>query len=168
MRKFLSILFIFTLSLHSFSQTKDEALKDAKITANATLNSDFKTVLDYTYPPVLEMMGGKENALKFISESMESMKLQGFKFTSADVISSSEIVEEQNQFRCFIKNNYVMTFNGQKISSEAYLLGIYNVHEKKWNFIEAKQLQNPAISQVLPDFKTSLVIPQGKTSTEKI
>jgi hypothetical protein len=168
MTKFLSVLLIFIFCLNTISQTKDEALRDAKKTSKATLDSDFRTVLKYTFPPILKLMGGKENALEIISKSMSSMKDTGFDFKSADVISVSEIVKEQNQHRCLIKNNYVMTFNGQKITSEAYLLGIYNQKENIWTFIEAKQLANPAINQVLPDFKTSLHIPEGKVSTEKI
>ena len=168
MNKVLSTLFVFIFCLSTISQTKDEALRDAKKTAKATLDSDFKTVLKYTYSPVLEMMGGKEKALEMISKTMSTMKSQGFEFKSAEVISASKIVNEQDQYRCFIKNSYIMTFNGQKITSEAYLLGIYNKNEKIWTFIEAKQLANPAMSQVLPNFKTELVIPQGKMSTEKI
>ena len=168
MNKFLSIIFIFIFCLNPISQTKDEALIDAKKTAKATLNSDFRTVLDYTFPPVLKLMGGKEKALEIIAKAMSNMKSSGFVFESADVISVSEIVEEQNQHRCIIKNINVMTFNGQKITSESYLFGIYNEEQSRWNFIEAKQLANPAINQVLPDFKTELVIPQGKVSTEKI
>ena len=113
-------------------------------------------------------MGGKEKALTIITSSMENMEKSGFKFEKADVIAASEVVKEQNQYRCYIKNKYVMTYNNQRITSEAYLLGIYNKTDKVWNFIEAKQLANPAISSVLPDFKTELIIPQGKVVTEKI
>ena len=168
MIRVLSLSFVFIFCLSTFSQTKDEAIRDAKKTAAATLKSDIKTVLEYTYSPVLEMMGGKEKALTLMTKAMSEMAAQGFKFEKAEVISSSEIVNEQNQYRCFIKNNYIMTFNGQRITSESYLLGIYNEKEKRWSFIEAKQLSNPAISQVFTDFKTSLVIPQGKMSTKKI
>ncbi|MGB0879095.1 MAG: hypothetical protein ACPGTO_00855 [Polaribacter sp.] len=168
MNRFLSIFFSFFLCLSIVSQTKEEAIRDAKKTAKATLASDFKTVLDFTYPPVVNLMGGKEKALATIISSMEEMEKSGFKFEKADVISASDIVKEQNQYRCFIKNNYVMLLNGQKITSEAYLLGIYNDADKVWNFIEAKQLGNPAISKVLPNFKTALIIPQGKMLTEKI
>ncbi len=57
---------------------------------------------------------------------MEDMRKQGFAFESAEVVSCSEIVEEQNQKRCFINNTYVMLFNDYRITSKAYLLGIYN------------------------------------------
>ena len=161
---FASVFFSLTL----LSQTKEEALRDAKITAKATLDSNYKTVLDYTYAPVLEIMGGKDKALELITKSMNEMKAQGFVFKSADVISCSKIVEEQNQKRCYIKNTYVMIFNGYRMTSDAYLLGVYNEDKKAWNFIEAKQLSNPMMSSVLPDFKTSLNIPQGTMNSEKI
>lgn len=126
MNKLLLFLLSFFFSFISLSQTKEEALRDAKITADATLKSDYKTVLAYTYTPVLKVMGGKKKALRLISKSMEDMRKQGFAFESAEVVSCSEIVEEQNQKRCFINNTYVMLFNDYRITSKAYLLGIYN------------------------------------------
>lgn len=167
MSKNLFILSLF-FSLTVLCQTKEEAFRDANITTKATLQSDIKTVLQHTYPPVLEMMGGREKALTFITKTMEDMTEKGFKFENATVISVSKIVKEQNQNRCFVKNNYTMTFNGYRIKSEAYLLGIYNDDDKFWYFIEAKQLSNPAIETVLPNFKTALIIPEGKSSSEKI
>ncbi|WP_298883068.1 hypothetical protein [uncultured Polaribacter sp.] len=168
MNKIITLLFVFIFCFNTISQTKDEALRDAKKTAKATLNSDYKTVVKHTFLPVIKIMGGKEKALEMISKSMISMKNQGFEFKVADVISVSEIVNEQNQYRCFIKNNYVMNFNGEEITSVSYLLGIYNESKKYWTFIEAKQLANPAMSQVLPNFKTKLIIPQGTMSRKKL
>ena len=150
------------------SQTKEDALRDAKITSKATLNFDFRTVIKHTYPPIVEIMGGKENAISFIEKTFENMIKQGFKFEKANVISVSEIVKEQNQYRCFVKNNNHIIMAGQRIKSESYLLGIYNEKDKFWYFIEAKQLLNPNISKILSDFKTKLVIPQGKMTREKI
>ncbi|WP_299047840.1 hypothetical protein [uncultured Polaribacter sp.] len=60
MNKLLLFLLSFFFSFISLSQTKEEALRDAKITADATLRSDYKTVLAYTYTPVLKVMGGKK------------------------------------------------------------------------------------------------------------
>jgi hypothetical protein len=169
MNKFLLLLFIVFFSFNTFSQTKEDALRDAKITSKATINSDFKTVIKHTYPPIVKVMGGAQNAISFIEKSFEDMKInQGFKFEKSEVISVSEVIKEQNQYRCFVKTMNQMVVADQRIKGESYLLGIYNDVDKFWYFIEAKQLANPAISQVLPDFKTELVIPQGKMSSEKI
>jgi len=61
-----------------------------------------------------------------------------------------------------------MVFNKTKITSISYLLGIYNSKDKLWNFMEAKQLSDPMMSSVLPDFKTSLKIPEEIVITEEI
>ena len=95
-------LFIVTIS---FSQTKEGALRDARITAKATMDSDFKTVLKYTLPSIVEMMGGEENALNTIKMTFDSMKSEGVVIENSNVISVSDIVKEQDQYRCYVQNN---------------------------------------------------------------
>lgn len=167
------INFLLTLLLISssvlFSQTKEQALKDAKITSVATLNMDFGTVLKYTYPPILDLMGGKENAEKTIEEVFNTMKTQGLVFEKAEVISVSEVIFEQNQYRCVVEGFNQIKMINQRISSKSYLLGIYNTKDKFWWFLEAKQLKNKAmVDQILPDFKTSLDIPEDDMKVETI
>ncbi len=151
------------------NQLKEFALRDAKITSEATLNKDFETVLKYTHPGVLKLMGGKEKGLEMIKSIFDGMLSQGFVFEKADVINASEIVFEQDEYRCYIEGLNQMAMNGMRIKSQSYLLGIYNASEKIWCFLEAKQLKNKAmLDMVLPNFETSLVIPDDIVTTEQI
>ena len=174
MNKLKNLLLIVLLSGSSlFGQTLDElkslALIDAKATSKATIEKDFKTVLNHTYPSILQLMGGKENALSTIENMYASMETQGFVFEKADVVGVSEVVKEQNQYRCFVEGFNQMTMNGQRISSKSYLLGIYNEEDSLWCFLEAKQVKNKAlIDQVLPGFKTSLQKPDDEMKTAPI
>lgn len=168
MNKYFFLICFFLVSI-GFSQTKQDALRDAKITAKATLSSDFKTVLKHTYPPIIKLMGGEKSALNLIKKTFSSMEKQGFSFEKADVISVSKIVKEQEQYRCFVENNNEIKMPGVKITSKSYLLGIYNETKKIWFFLEASKLKEKALlDQVLPDFKTSLNIPEDDVKTEKI
>lgn len=168
MNKALFLACFFFVSV-SFSQTKKEALRDAKITAKATLSSDFKTVLKHTYPPIIKLMGGEEAALNLIEKAFSSMKKQGLSFEKAEVVSVSNIVKEQGQYRCFIENNNEMKMPDVKITSKSYLLGIYDETKKIWYFLEAEKLKEKSIAdQILPDFKTSLEIPKDDMKMEKI
>lgn len=160
---------IVMLSLNVFSQTKESALKDATTTSKATLKMDFETVLKHTLPGVLEMMGGKDAALKTIKTSFTGLKSQGFEFEKADILSVSDIVKEQGQHRCIIEGYNQIKMNNQRIKSKGYLLGIYNSVDKYWWFIEAKQLKNKAmLDLVLPNFETSLNIPDDDIKMEPI
>ncbi len=152
-----------------FSQNKEDALSDAQITSKATLEMDFKTVLKHTLPKVVDMMGGEDAALTLLESTFDTMKAQGFKFEKADIISVSEIVEEQGQYRCVIEGYNQMKMANQRIKSKSYLLGIYNETDGFWWFLEAKQLKNKAmLDMVLPEFKTSLDIPDDDVEVEQI
>ena len=168
LRNLILLVFV-TLSVSVFSQTKEDALIDANTTSKATLAMDFDTVLKHTLPKVVDMMGGKEAALTLLTSTFDSMKTQGFEFEKADIISVSEIVEEQGQYRCIIEGFNQMKMAKQRIKSKSYLLGIYNEADGYWWFVETKQLKNKTLlDMVLPEFETSLVIPDDDVHVEKI
>jgi len=163
-----SLLIVLSVGL-GFSQSKDEAMRDAKNAANGTLNEDFDEVIKYTFPEIIELMGGQEAARETIVKTYDSMKTQGFAVEQADIVEVSDVVNEQGQYRCIVKSYNVMVMSGQRLKSTTHLLGVYDEEVKHWRFIEAKQLQNPALtSQILPDFKTELEIPEDKVDMEAV
>lgn len=167
--KKLLLFVLIATSINLFSQTKTDALRDAKITSKATLNMDFETVLKHTLPSVLELMGGKDAATQVIKSTFDGMKTQGFVFEKAEINQVSEIVKEQGQFRCVVEGFNQMKMSGQRVSSKSYLLGIYNEADKYWWFIEAKELNNEAlVNEVLPNFETQLNFPEADVTVEAI
>ncbi len=164
------IVIVFFITIQLSSQTKAEALRDAKIAANATINSDFKTVIHYTLPSIVKQMGGKEKAIKTIKGLFKSMKEgQNFNFEKSEVIRVSNIVNEQDQYRCFVQTNNQMVISDMRIKSKSYLLGIFDSKDKKWWFLEADKLKNKLmLNAVLPNFKTSLEIPENDVKLEEL
>lgn len=165
--KFKLVLIFLLISFLSFSQTKETAIRDAKITANATIDGKYKTLIKHTLPGIVNMMGGEESATKIIKKSMEEMASQGFVFEKAEITEVSKIVNEQNQFRCYVQNSSQLKMGDKRIKSKSYLLGIYDTKKKIWYFVESKLLKNKAmIDKVLPEFETSLKIPDNEMKTE--
>lgn len=171
MNKFKTALLVLFIALNAtvFSQNKEDALSDAKIASKATLEMDFETLMDYTLPKVVAMMGGKDAAVTLLKSTFDGMTAEGFVFEKADIIGVSDIVKEQGQYRCIVEGKNQMKMTNQRIKSKSYLLGIYSEEDSHWWFIEAKQLKNKAmLDQVLPDFDTSLEIPEDKVEVEQI
>lgn len=130
---------------------------------------DFNTVLKYTLPSVVELMGGKDNALNQIKSQFNKMVADGFVFEKADVIGVADFVYEHGQYRCIIETLNQMKMPNIKITSKSFLFGVYDDDEKSWFFVEAKQLKNSEIRDlVLPDFKTSMEIPDDEIKTQPI
>ena len=164
------LLFCSSISFaQSTEELKESALRDAKIASQATLKMDFEKVLDYTYPSILELMGGKEKAIELLNSTFNTMKESGFVFEKSDILEVSDVVFEDDQYRCYIEGFNQMIMSGKRMKSKSYLFGIYNSEAKFWYFMEAKQLKNEAMMNlVFPNFKTSLEIPDDEMTTEDI
>ena len=147
------------------SQTEDElkalAMAQARITSNATVAEDYSTVLDYTLPAVLELMGGKQAALAGVETAMADIKSEGFSITSSEVTKIVGFAFESNEYRAILENHIVLNMgNGTSIDSTSYIFGFYNQEAAQWYFIEAAEFKSPILmEQVLPGFETQLVIP---------
>ena len=147
-------------------ELKDLAMAQAKITSDATVAGDFSTVLDYTLPTVLDMMGGKEAAVKTVNEAMAGMKNQGMAITKSEVKEMIGFAQEDGQYRCVIKNYVVLDAPSYAVNSTSYIFGVYDSDASQWYFVEGAQLKNDALAQmVIPGFKTSLTIPDDIRET---
>jgi len=150
-----------------FSQTKEDALRDAKIASTSTLKGDFDTLIKHTHPNVIEVMGGKNKALEAIESTFSSMAEEGLGFEKADVLGVSEIVREQGEYRCYIEGYNQMKMPGMRIKSKSYLLGFYNEDNKIWCFIEASKIKDKTLmNRIFPNFQTKLKIPEDSMETE--
>lgn len=173
-KKLLVLVFTLFVSVNAvYSQSEDElkalALENAQATSSATIVMDFETVLKYTLPSVLELMGGKEAALPMLTSQFEKMTADGFVFEKAEVKGIVDFKKENDQYRCIVEGYNEMRMPEMKITSKSFLLGIYDDEVKHWYFVEAKQLKNPAMRDiVLPDFKTEMELPEDEMTTEVI
>jgi hypothetical protein len=148
---------------------KENAKRDAQAACDATIKSDFKTLLTYTHPNVLNAAGGSEVMESYLKSTFDQMIANGFVYEIAETKSVSDIVNEQGEYRCYVQNYNVMKMNDKRITSTSYMLGFYNEKLKKWTFVEAKEMKdNGTVIQYFPDFKTSLEIPENTINIEDI
>ena len=149
------------------AQTKEQAFRDAQLTAKATLTGNVPLFLNHSLPSVVELMGGYDSAKAMLDRTFKAMEAQGTRFERSKIVSVSDIVNEQGQFRCVAENHIQLLTTDQRILSKSYLLGIYNETGGYWWFIEAKQLQTPALAeQILPGFKTQLLLPKDVVTSK--
>ena len=173
-RKILAILLTLFVCVGSIYSQNDEdlkklALENAKDISKATLAMDLETVLKYTLPSVLDLMGGKEAALDMLTTQFDKMTADGFVFEKAEVKGIIDFKKEYDQYRCVVEGYNEMRMPEMKITSKNFMLGVYDEEVKHWYFVEAKQLKNPAMrDMVLPDFKTEMELPDDEMTTEII
>jgi hypothetical protein len=171
-KKITFLLFIFCatqLYSQDLKALKASAERDAKAATAATLKEDFKTLLTYTHPNILDAAGGAEVMEEYLKTTFTQMKSNGFAYEKVETKSVSDVVKEQGEYRCYVENYNQMRMKDKRIISTSYMLGFYNETNKKWTFVEAKEMKaTGTIISYFPDFKTSLNIPENTMKMEDI
>ena len=148
-----------------FGQQDNESLKDlakeqAQLVLNATIDQDYKTILQYTHPLIVEK-SGKNKLRNVIKEIFTAMQASQISITESEVIEVSNVIKEQNEQRCLVKNKIKMNLPNQKIIVQSSMIGFYQTNPDQWVFIEAAKLNNdPETKLLFPNFKTGLSIPE--------
>ncbi len=148
---------------------KELALRNAKTTSEATISEDYKTVLKHTHPYLINLMGGNENASEIIKASFKELRSKGIVYEKAEILSVSDVVFEQDEYRCLVKGYNQMKLPNLRVKATSYLMGFYNAKDSIWYFIEADKMNNKELADTLfPGFKTKLEIPKDVVETEEI
>ena len=88
MRIIFSLLLV-GISLPIFSQSQvvmQHTIKDQATTMlEAFEDHNYDKLLDYTYPKIFELSGGKATMLEIIQESMQELELAGYIVDSANI-----------------------------------------------------------------------------------
>lgn len=158
-----------TLAAQTEEELKAMAIKDAKATSQATLDMDYKGIIKYTHPNIINAMGGSEKMEEILKQSFSGMLEEaGISIDKSDIGELLAIKKEEGEYRCLIENSIVMTLRVQKkrISKKSTLFGFYNETNKQWTFVEANKLGKGGSEQFFPNFKTSIEIPEDQQTIE--
>lgn len=163
MSRILAII-LFSITFNSSAQESKIVIKErAMEVANATVNSDWETVIEYTYPKITQAMGGIEQMQEAIANSMQ---LQKIVFESVEIGEPSDVYKtgDDNLFSIVPQTIFLKMPNG-RVKTESYLLAVSENRGQKWYFIDTSQLTMDNIKSMLPNYNMDLIIPPKKQPT---
>jgi hypothetical protein len=133
----------------------------AQKTADAMVKGDHATVIDNTYPKVIEMMGGRDSAIKTVDSVMKSMAEQGMSITSYTVDEPGQPATEGAHTFAIIPVRMELKSPKGKIAMKSYLLGISADAGKTWKLVDGSGLAEKSVrDMVLPKLPAALKLPE--------
>ncbi|MDD5150985.1 MAG: hypothetical protein PHC28_11015 [Flavobacterium sp.] len=165
MKKYLYILLI--LSNYTFSQNQfsSKIKSECEIMISAMKNSNYNKILDYTYPKIVEMGGGREKLSSLMKSTFDKMKSEGFVFENEIIEEPQNIFIAGKELHCIIPKKTIMKTPKGRIQATYYYLGISKNGGGKWYFIETHMLNDENIKLIFPNFNFDLKIPKNSKST---
>ena len=155
----LTFLLTFLTTL-TFAQVDSDVIKkQAELTAKALLNDDYETLIKFTYPKVIELVGGRDKMISLIKKGKIEMGQQGISFDKVIIGKPSKTVIAGDEIHCLVPQTVYMKVPKGKLKSETQLLAVSRDNGSNWFFIDAVSLTKDNIKRVLPNYNFDLVLP---------
>jgi hypothetical protein len=158
-KNFIFFILVLLIPFATFAQDTAVVKKQAKRFAVATFNGDFRTVIDLTYPKLVELSGGRDTMQKLITERIETLKKQGIMTFDGSVGSPSPFYKAGSQIHCLLPETIILRmFNGRYVG-RSYLLAISDNEGKSWTFLDVGKMPADVLHKLLPNYNNELIIP---------
>jgi hypothetical protein len=155
------IFLLLTLSLaNGQNKHSDKILTAGNGLAKAMISGNFGKIAYYTYPKIVEYMGGEDRMTAAIEDGMKQMERQGIKFSSVTIGEPQEIFQAGDELHCLVPQVIVMINGSGRVTNNSYLLAISNTNGESWYFIDTAQLTNEKAKELFPEFNVELRIPK--------
>ncbi|WP_374949494.1 hypothetical protein [Mucilaginibacter sp.] len=159
-RLFICILILFCAE-QLVAQDTIAIKKQAARFAAATFNGDHKTVIDLTYPALIELSGGREMMQKLITDKIETIRKRGIVKFEGTVGLPGPVYKAGTQLHCLIPEYIIFRMPKGHYYAESYLLGVSDDNGKKWKFLDVGSMPQTILHKLLPNYNDALVIPQS-------
>ena len=100
---------------------------------NALLSKQYDSLLNFMYPKMIEILGGKEELKKSIRIVVDSTKM---KIISASIGKPNQIFKVKNEYQCLVPEILELKVKGGKLRAKSYLIAISQNEGKNWFFLD--------------------------------
>lgn len=151
----------------SYSQTKLEtgnllnlqAQHQANIMGNAFIKGDYETFEKYTYPAIVNAMGGKDRMTAALINSANDRKAKGMIISSIIVDNPSKIVKSGSELQCTLQQHTTIKLNNGTVVATSTLIAISLDGGKNWSFVDTSNKDASTMRKMLPNLSTAIIIP---------
>lgn len=146
-------------TLNSFAQTENKKLnQQLQEMKGYFLAEDYQSFANYTYPKILEMMGGKANMVNATKQAMEQMKSQGFEVIELSFKDASKSLKHEGELQYSIIQTLTMETPNGKVASEYSLIAISGDDGQNWTFMDTSNKPKATMLKYFPNLHPDIDI----------
>ncbi|MBE5319566.1 hypothetical protein IM793_10370 [Pedobacter sp. MR2016-19] len=164
MGKEIKILIFFLLLLGGFKVKAQFYLDSLNKQSNAMLvafnNNDYQTLLQYTHPKIIVLMGGIDSAKTVLRKGMNFVADKGVSYININTGTPQQMLKSANVFQCILPQISEVKIKDKKAKATNYLLCISYNSGKNWYFINANKEKEAYLKKLIPEISKDLIIPE--------
>jgi hypothetical protein len=132
--------------------------------ANALLHQNYIQLAYYTYPPIIQAMGGQDKMVQKLTETLGEMQSHGAAFKAITIGDVKQITRSGGDLYSVVQDIIQLSFNGTVVTRSSFLLAISHNNGRRWYFVDTAPLKNQNLKKMFPTYPPGLVIPDVQRS----
>jgi hypothetical protein len=170
MKQIATMLFLLVFLTLCNGQTKNfdysKTIKEqAEMMGQLLLKKDFISFCKYTYPKIIDMMGGKQKMVKVLDKKSKEMLSEGAIFRNVTFGEPSKIITIGNELQCTVPQTIEIKVPNGKLKANSTLIAISIDNGKNWYFVDTSGKDIQTMKKRLPNLSGELVIPETTQPT---
>ena len=141
--------------------------QQANIAAQAAVHGDYKTLVDYMYPKMVDVGGGEVRMVNLTDSTMKALKAQGVSFESAAIGSPGKFYKAGAEIHCIIPEFITLKIPDGHLLVQSNLLAITGDGGKTYKFLDMNKDTIALIKTMFPNFNPDLKIPEPMAPIRK-
>jgi len=170
MKQIATIFFLSLFLTACNGQTKNieysKTIKEqAEMMGKFLLKKDFMSFCNYTYPKIIEMMGGRQKMIEVMEKGSKEMLSEGTDFLSVAFGEPSKIITIGNELQCTVPQTIEMKVPKGRLITKSTLIAISIDNGKNWYFLDTSGNDIQTMKRALPNLSGELIIPEKTQPT---
>ncbi len=147
------------LPLNLLAQDTAVVRQQAEMLEQAVIKGDYQTVVDHTYPGVIDMVGGKDKMLSATTDAMNGLKAQGISIEKATIGSPGKFYTAGTEIHCLVPETMRLKLPNGHATVQSYILAVSADGGKSWTYMDINANSKDLIPKLFPNFNPDLKIP---------
>lgn len=143
------------------ADAKANVVAQAKTMAKHLIDLNYSEFIKFTYPTVVEKMGGYDKMLTLLKDGSKGLLGDGVKISAIEVGQPSDFIVEGSELQCTVPKVTEMETPEGVLVSNGTLIAISKDNGLNWYYVDANMDIN-AMKSILPNLSNKLVIPPAQ------
>jgi ketosteroid isomerase-like protein len=158
----LAVLFAASSVFGATNDLRQTVWQEAQKCADALVAGDYDTMIAYTHPKIVEIMGGKEVMMDALKRGAKAMAAQGVAIEKVAMSVPDEPKTSDGVMYTLVTETLTVKSPDGKTIRESTMVALSRDAGKKWMFIDADSLNDPNMKVALPELVGKISPPASK------
>jgi hypothetical protein len=133
--------------------------QDVQVIVDAMYDGDVDTIIRYTHPAVIAMMGGMDATRKRLEHFTVTFKSTGIRLESLTFPKPPEFLEGGGRRFVVVPTLSIVSGNGQRVESLNFQFGVLEPNATEWTYIEGSRVRKEMVQSLFPGFPATYEFP---------